>query len=303
MGTVSVVIPFHNASPYLERAIHSVQDQTLQAHQILCIDDGSTDDSLAVLERLQGASNDRIEILSQRHSGSAVARNLGLSRSTGEHIQFLDADDVLMPRKIEHQLSLFEESGGKADVVAGSFLDISRSRLPLFVGPKYQDPWANLITTGLGTTSANLWRRQAVLDMGGWNERQSASQEYELMFRLMRRNPIVLLSHEPLTEKYQVDGSIQSVGQTGERRRSAILSYILLRRSIAEYLDSQGMLGEHLRRLYREVLHFKLRDLSVLDYDLAYEIHQQEIPKDFRLPATDGMGIAAREDFLFFSKT
>jgi glycosyltransferase involved in cell wall biosynthesis len=302
MQTISVVIPCHNAAPYLERSIGSVLNQSLPVKEIICIDDGSSDETLAVLKEMRRASPDKIEVISQQHTGSASARNVGLGRSTGSYIQFLDADDVVLPGKIEQQLSLCSENNGNADIVAGAFLLIPRKGLTMYVCPKFQDPWANLMISGLGVTSSNLWKRQAILDVGGWNEKQSASQEYELMFRMMQNNVSVLLSHAPLTEKYQVEGSIQSIGEPGERRKNAILAFIQLRRSISRYLDSQEILNDEILDEYRYLMHQKLVSISVYDQELAHEIHQQEIPADYRLPASDGLGVLAWDDLVGINK-
>ena len=74
MLKISVVIPVYNAQLYIEKCMESIQRQTLKDMEILCIDDGSTDDSLAVLQRLQEADS-RIRILAQSNQGAGKARN------------------------------------------------------------------------------------------------------------------------------------------------------------------------------------------------------------------------------------
>lgn len=92
---ISVIIPVYNAHQYIEECIASVVRQTLKDLEILCVDDGSVDGSLAVLHRMQEADH-RIRIIIQENQGSGMARNNALKRAEGEFVFFLDADDYLM---------------------------------------------------------------------------------------------------------------------------------------------------------------------------------------------------------------
>lgn len=101
---VSVVVPNYNCGRFLRDAIDSVLQQSYAAREIIVVDDGSTDDSLAVLEPY----GDRIRVVSQRNQGVSVARNTGIQHSRGELIAFLDADDMWRPEKLTKQVSLFQ---------------------------------------------------------------------------------------------------------------------------------------------------------------------------------------------------
>lgn len=110
---VTVVVPVHNTSRYLEDCLGSVFAQTMPARdvEIIAVDDGSTDDSLDVLRRLQqGQPN--LEVLHQEASGSAAApRNAGIDASHGDYLFFLDSDDRLHPQALERLVSLADETG------------------------------------------------------------------------------------------------------------------------------------------------------------------------------------------------
>lgn len=89
---ISVIMPVYNRAQTLPKAVHSVLTQTLREIELLCINDGSTDNTVMVLKKL--AKNDpRIKILSQRNAGAGPARNYGLKRAKGEFVAFLDSDD------------------------------------------------------------------------------------------------------------------------------------------------------------------------------------------------------------------
>ncbi len=88
---VSVIIPVHNVEKYLEECLNSLVNQTLKDIEIICVNDGSTDKSLEILEKF--AKDDRITIINQENQGAGAARNNGLKIAKGEYLSFLDADD------------------------------------------------------------------------------------------------------------------------------------------------------------------------------------------------------------------
>ena len=99
---VSVIMPVYNAERYLSDALDCVQNQTLREIEIICVDDGSTDKSVEILNRYQ-EKDDRIRALHQTEpsAGAAMARNLGLQVARGEYLSFLDADDLFEPDMLE----------------------------------------------------------------------------------------------------------------------------------------------------------------------------------------------------------
>lgn len=98
--SVSVVMPIYNAADYLRPALDSVISQTLRDVEIICVDDGSTDHSLAILKEYQ-KRDPRVRIVTETNAGPAKARNNGLRRARGEYLSFLDADDFFEPTMLE----------------------------------------------------------------------------------------------------------------------------------------------------------------------------------------------------------
>lgn len=95
MCKVSVIIPVYNTAPYLYEAINSILNQTLNDIEIICVDDGSTDNSFMILKEFE-AKDDRIVVVSQSNQGQSAARNTAMRHAHGEYIYFMDSDDVLM---------------------------------------------------------------------------------------------------------------------------------------------------------------------------------------------------------------
>lgn len=91
---VSVIVPVYNCGQYVEECIQSVQNQTLTDIEIICVDDGSTDDSLEILKRYS-KTDERIVIISEKNGGQSIARNQAIDRAVGKYIIFLDSDDYI----------------------------------------------------------------------------------------------------------------------------------------------------------------------------------------------------------------
>ena len=113
MATISitVIIPVYNAAAYLRQCLDSITGQTLRNVEIIAIDDGSTDNSIAIIGEA-AKSDDRIVFLSQEHGGAGKARNLGMQRASGEYIAFMDADDYYPGNDtLEHMYQAAVENG------------------------------------------------------------------------------------------------------------------------------------------------------------------------------------------------
>ncbi len=91
---ISIIIPIYNAEKYISTCLGSILSQTLYNIEIICVNDGSTDNSLEILEEYQ-KKDSRIVILNQENQGVSVARNYGISKATAEYIMFMDADDTI----------------------------------------------------------------------------------------------------------------------------------------------------------------------------------------------------------------
>ena len=119
---LSVIIPVYNVEPYLEQCLDSVVNQTYKNLEIICINDGSTDNSLKILEKYQ-KKDKRIKVINQKNKGVSVARNAGLDVATGEYIAFVDSDDYL-------ELNAYEES--MKVMLADRSVDLVEFRVNIF---------------------------------------------------------------------------------------------------------------------------------------------------------------------------
>lgn len=115
---VSVIVPVYNAENYLGYCLNSIVSQTYQQIEIILINDGSTDNSLAICQNY-ALVDDRISIITVENNGVSNARNVGLDAAKGEYIQFIDSDDVIKSNMIEQTVQMMEAY--QKDVVVSSF--------------------------------------------------------------------------------------------------------------------------------------------------------------------------------------
>lgn len=105
---ISIVIPVYNAEKFIEETVASVRNQTRQEWELLLIDDGSTDGSGALLDRL-AKQDERIRVFHLEGGGAAKARNMGTQNAEGRYLAFLDADDLWEKEKLEKELRFLQE--------------------------------------------------------------------------------------------------------------------------------------------------------------------------------------------------
>ncbi|MBQ8784718.1 MAG: glycosyltransferase family 2 protein [Alphaproteobacteria bacterium] len=103
----SIIIPIYNAEKYLDECLHSIVNQTINNIEIICINDGSTDNSIEIIKKYS-IQDDRIKVIDKKNEGTEVARNVGLDTAIGKYIAFLDADDYVKNTYIEKMVEAIE---------------------------------------------------------------------------------------------------------------------------------------------------------------------------------------------------
>lgn len=188
MPAVSVVIPGFNYARFLGEAIDSVLAQTLHAHEIIVVDDGSTDDTPEVAQRYAG----KIRYLRTENGGVSRARNTGVAASTGEFITFLDADDRWLPRKLEMQAAAFAAAPDAGLIHTGSrvFDDEGRGTLCEFWPKADLDVHALMRCCSISASSVMIPR--AVLDkVGDFDEQFVGTEDWDMWLRIALEHRVV----------------------------------------------------------------------------------------------------------------
>lgn len=190
MKGVSVVIPTYNYARYIGEAIDSALAQTLPPIEVIVVDDGSTDDTQAVL----AAYGDRIRVLRQENEGVAIARNSGIAAARGEYVAFLDADDVWKPRKLELQMARFDESIGLVHCGIESGETVQLPRVDGHVADALLLLEADVIH---GPGSTVVVRKRVAEEVGGFDGGLAASEDWDFCYRVALRHRVAHVA-EPL---------------------------------------------------------------------------------------------------------
>ncbi len=184
---VTVIIPAYNAAEFLPAAITSVQQQTCSDWELLIINDGSTDDTVAVVRQYQEIDH-CIHLIHQLNQGVSTARNLGIEKSKGQIIAFLDADDQWFPDKLQQHLQHFQShprlgvSFSQVEILnqsGESTGQVSSSRLT-DLNPEY------LLSENPTTTTSNwVVRKEVFAQVGGFSSDMSYSEDLEWLLRVI----------------------------------------------------------------------------------------------------------------------
>ena len=194
MTTISIIIPSYNAETTIIDTIRSVQNQTFSDWELIIIEDGSTDQTVAQIKTF---TDERIKLFCYENGGVAMARNRGIALAKGKFITFLDCDDLWTTDKLEEQLSALENHLN-ADVAYSWVIDFesnapnsSKPRKPIFFSGNVYPQM--LVYNFIANGSNILVRREAVEKIGGFDVTYNPSEDWNFYIRLAKEFSFVLV--------------------------------------------------------------------------------------------------------------
>lgn len=196
---VSVVIPCYNTDAYLGQTLGSVLEQHRPADEIIIVDDGSTDGSLAIARRFAAHAPDRVRVLSAASRRAARARNIGALAASGNALMFLDSDDVLGPDALEALVARLEADPDGIAVCPWFRLVLENGRWvkrPASCPPRAvsQDALSGWLTGWYHPPCSVLWSRTAFERAGRWDELVGPNDDGDLIMRALVQNTPLLES-------------------------------------------------------------------------------------------------------------
>jgi glycosyltransferase involved in cell wall biosynthesis len=247
-NTVSVVIPLYNHERYIDAALESVLCQSLPAFEIIVVDDGSTDDSYARVERIAASHQSRFVYWTQPNQGAHAALNAGIHRASGEFIAILNSDDAWHPDRLRCCLS---EIGQSAAIATGiEFFDES--------GRSIEDPWyqgakafaascddlALALVNGnfIMTTSNLVVRREVILHLGGFAALRYA-HDLDFFLRLLVTGSGLKVLDQPLLSYRRHGANTISEDVLSMKTEWAMVTALFLQRRMQRAHDDWGWYG------------------------------------------------------------
>ena len=252
---VSVVIPAYERADVVGRAIDSALAQTVSDIEILVVDDGSTDDTEAVVD---GYDDDRVRYLAHdTNRGVSAARNTGVAAATGEYVAFLDSDDEWLPRKLERQLSALD---GRGEEWVGAYCDVMtadlstagrlatllsdklfRSRAPREGGRELAEALLSM-QVFMGPGSTLLVERSVLAETGGFDEGLSIYEDWDLVLRVLAAGKLAYVD-EPLALTHFTGDAPAEAYVVNDRR------YLERNADLVADLESRGIPVEQVHRM------------------------------------------------------
>ena len=250
---VSVIVIFLNAEEFIQEAIESVLAQTYKHWELLLVDDGSTDESRDIALRCTERHPEKVRYLEHaghENRGMSVSRNLGIANATGEYIAFLDADDVWLPHKLQHQVSVLESqpraamvygptqwwyswSGNAHDRQRDYIHDVGVQPNTLLQPPALLTQFLRVPEMSPCTCSA-LMRRKVVEQVGGFEERFRGLYEDQAFFaKVSLAAPVFVTSQCSARYRQHANSNCSTTHIQHSAARSAFLRWL------ADYISKQ----------------------------------------------------------------
>lgn len=199
---VSVILPVYNGERFLSRTLDSIFAQTEKNWEIIAINDGSTDNSLTILEKYSKKIPGRVQILSVTNGGVSKARNIGVSAARGNYIAFLDQDDVWAPQKLQRQLEMFSINKNlRVSFSNVNVIDINgsiiRENAFRFDEKNRGNVFDHLLFDNFIPISSVMLEKNLFMEIGGFDPQFSLAEDYDFLLKVAQRVPVDFID-EPL---------------------------------------------------------------------------------------------------------
>ena len=212
MPMCSIVVPAYNVAAYLGETLESVQKQHCSDWELIVVDDGSTDDTAAVVGNCSDA---RLRLIRQSNHGVSHARNRGLAEAQADFVLFLDGDDRLSPHALDRLLKALSDSPeavaayGEAVIMDAAGGLRGAGQAPVFNARPSGEVLVPLVTQNFIVTPGVLClRRSALQAAGGFREDLRVAEDWELWCRVALRGHFIYIGGEPVLEYRLRPGSV-----------------------------------------------------------------------------------------------
>lgn len=282
ISLLSVIVPVYNAEPFLPRCLESLIHQTYRNLEIICVNDGSTDGSAAILDEY-AAKDSRIKVIHQKNAGVSVARNQGLDAATGEFLTFVDADDWVEPDAYEKAAAAMSDDVDLVSVgtqVDGAIDSVYRDILVrhLTMQARCREPLTPELQVELGGEIWNKVYRRKLLEAG--NVRFPVGQAYgeDKVFYFSYASQAKAVSSLPDSLYHYCLRENSAMSQFGAANKPGDVALLVLQR-VRQYYASHGIKELRMRPvlafLYEEYVMFALGSMNEKERRLAWLLSRE----------------------------
>lgn len=275
LSMISIIIPSYNRADTILKSVQSVLNQTYNNIEVIVVDDGSTDNTRAILQQIQ---DPRLKYVYQENAGACVARNNGIDHARGDYIAFHDSDDTFRPTKLEDQLHALREKG--ADVVFCAMERHNYYSETIF--PQIEEGFKSQHEILIGqyiSTQTILGKKEVFLN-NRFDPKVKRMQDYDLMIRVSSQYKVFFLK-KVLVDVVVQNDSITKLATNEKTEKN--LEYLLSKYSKLgdKYPDWKSVVLEYLayfrllqnkkyKGIYREAFSLDKSPKKFLKMLLAY---------------------------------
>lgn len=300
---VSVILPVYNVGKYLRQCMDSIAAQTLQEIEVICIDDGSSDDSQQILQEY-ARKDQRVKVACQQNQGAGAARNRGLSMAQGEYLSFLDSDDFFEADMLEKAYQKAKEAKAQLLVFRSDqyhedrdeFVKIHwtlrKADLPPYRPMNHRTFTGNVFKVFVGWAWDKLFERSFILEHGLEFQEQRTSNDLLFVFSALVLAKRVEILDEVLA--HQRRNNKESLSNTRERSWQCFYEAL---RALKGNLERFGLYQELEQDYINYALHFSLWNLNTITGPKKETLFERLKGEWF-----EALGVCGKEEGYFYNK-
>lgn len=301
---VSVIIPVYNVQAYLKQCLDSVLAQSMTDIEVICVDDGSTDDSLSILREYE-EKDSRVRILEQPNSGAGAARNLGLAHAKGEYLSFLDSDDFFEPdmlktaydcaKEYEAELVVFrsDQYHTEKDEFKDMLWSLRMAELPPYAPFNRRQMTDNIFKVFVGWAWDKLFLKSFVDKKQLKFQEQRTSNDLFFVFGAVATAKKIAVVDKVLA--HQRRDAKDSLSKTREKSWNCF--YVALK-ALREFLKNEGIYSEVEKDYINYALHFSLWNYNTLAEPTKTTLKHKLCDEWF-----EDLGIKGKSESYFYNKS
>jgi glycosyltransferase involved in cell wall biosynthesis len=240
---VSIILPTYNRAKLIENSLKSILNQTCQDFEVIVVDDGSTDNTDIIINKLR-ENDERIKYIKHKfNKGGSAARNTGIRNALGKYIAFQDSDDEWLPEKLELQLGAIKNAGKKVGIIYSGMLRINNKDTefvpPARVVKKEGNIYNELLKGSFIGTPTILGRVDCFNDVDGFDESLSRLQDWDIVLRLSKKYEFKYIDKALIISYFTSD----SIGTNQKAFIEAMT--IIINKHYSEFNKHKNILSKH----------------------------------------------------------